>query len=568
MLALLLPFLAACGSSGPNGTAAPGSSDTTPAPSDGAVPDPPPALDAYGGLSTITVGQPTGFFLVKKTGHRWAFVDPLGHPFWMLGVFDVDLNTDTAAGTSFVLGKYGSESNWGLQTERRLRAWGFNSAAEYSSAYVIPVNNDGSYETSEPLPWVAIMRPSYYSLRDTGNYAPEPVKDLLAGLDSEYTNYRGDTLPDVFDPNFATYAEASLAAQTSAAEANSSWLVGTAVDDLDDLWGFGPGPDLPAARTSSNIGWIALCTNFAQTDNAQLGVTYTDTRVYTKYALASWLQTKYGTIAALDQAWGATYTSFGDDGGYGQGTGLLDEDGRDPWVGNEDVALSGAAPQVKADLNAFLAVFAQKYFSIVTGVLRQLRPHQIVFGPCTLNNWGGISRAAILQAAAQYTDVVQASMSTQAVYDLSLQEAGDHPFVTWTGMPANPDSDLSAYPNPNEPDVYSAQTGRGAAYAAQLAADFAWTGSAAAGSLAGSQNVVGSKLWAWEDSWGEKTNWGLVTFWDNPYDGVADRVAAGTDAWGYPTGGEAGNYGNFIGPVAHANAAVTSALAQALGGNN
>ncbi|MGH9416111.1 MAG: hypothetical protein ACRD01_05735, partial [Terriglobales bacterium] len=518
------------------------------------------------GLSAVTVAAGTGFFRVQKVGERWTFVDPLGHPYWMLGVFAVDLNTDTAAGATYTLGKYGSRAAWGLQAVRRLRAWGFNATAEYSSAYVVPVNSDGSYETSEPMPWVAITRPSYYSLRDSGQYAPGPVKDLVAGLDNVYTNYRGDTLPDVFDPNFATYTNAALAAQTSAAEAASGWLVGTAMDDLDDLWGFGPSPDLPAARSSSNIGWLALCTDFQQAGNPALGqAAYADGKVYTKYALASWLQAEYGNIGALDAAWGAAYTSFGDDGGYGAGTGLLDEDGRDPWVGADDVGLSGASAAVRADLNGFLAVFAQKYFSIVSGALRHYRPQQLVFGPCTLNGWNGISRGAILAAAGQYTDVIQASMATQQVYDLSLQEAGDHPFVTWTGMPANPASDLSAFANPDSPDVYPTQEARGAAYAAQVEAAAAMTGSTAAGGAAGSQNVIGSKFWAWTDSWGEKTNWGLVTFLDNPYDGAADTLAPGTDAWGYATGGEIGSYGNFLGAATSANAAVIASLAAALG---
>ncbi|MGH9467272.1 MAG: hypothetical protein ACRD1Y_07945, partial [Terriglobales bacterium] len=342
------------------------------------------------------------------------------------------------------------------------------------------------------------------------------------------------------------------------------WLIGTATDDLDDLWGFGPGPDLPAARSTSNIGWIALCTDFQQTANAQLGLTYSNTEVYTKYALMNWLEAKYGTIAALDTAWGANYTTFGDAGGYGTGTGLLVEDGRNPWVGNVDVSMSTASTQVQSDLNAFLAVYAQKYFSIVSAAIRKYRPNQLVFGPCTLNAWDGVSRAAILAAAGQYTDVIQASMATQAVYDDSLQAAGDHPFVIWTGMPANPDSDLAAYPNPDSPDVYTTQAARGAAYAAQVEAAFGWQGSSAAGSLAGSANVVGSKFWAWTDSWGEKTNWGLVSFLDNPYDGTADVINISTGVLGFSIGGEAGNYGNFIGPVTSANQAVLADFAAAL----
>ena len=52
----------------------------------------------------------------------------------------------------------------------------------------------------------------------------------------------------------------------------------------------------------------------------------------------SFLEKKYGTIAALNQAWGTGnfYTSFCDDGGFGTGTGVLDEDGRHvAWFGND-----------------------------------------------------------------------------------------------------------------------------------------------------------------------------------------------------------------------------------------
>ncbi len=524
------------------------------------------ALDPYGGLAGISVDAGTGFFTVNKVGSRWVFTDPDGHPFWMLGVFAVDLITDTSTGSAYTLNKYGgSRSVWGLQAVRRLQHWGFNTAAEYASAYVVPLNKNGSYETSDPLPWVDIMKPSYYSLRDYNHYAPAPVKDLVAGLDAEYTNFRGDPLPDVFDPNYAAYAQAFIHANTSAAEAQSPWLVGTATDDTDELWGFGPGPDLPAARQSSNIGWLVLCTNFAQSSNARLGETYTDTKVYSKYALRDWLENKYGTIAALNTAWGSDYTTFDDAGGYGSGTGLLDEDGRHAWVGHDDISMSTAQAQVRADLNAFLAVFANQYFSVVTAALRQARPNQLVFGPATLNGWGGISRRAILAAAAKYTDVVQASMSTQAVYDLSLQYAGDRPFVTWIGMPANPDSDLAAYPNPaDNPVAYTSQAARGAAYAQTVESDFAYTGSAAAGALEGSSNVIGAKFWAWCDSWGEKTNWGLVSFMDNAYDGKEDVTANGLDNWGFAIGGESGNYGDFITPASTANEQVLQELGQAL----
>jgi hypothetical protein len=73
--------------------------------------------------------------------------------------------------------------------------------------------------------------------------------------------------------------------------------------------------------------------------------------------------------------------------------------------------------------------------------------------------------------------------------------------------------------------------------------------------------VVGFKWWAWGDSWGEKSNWGLVSFRDNAYDGNEASIAAGADSWGYTTGGEERNYGNFLDAVTQENLKILRALA-------
>ena len=62
----------------------------------------------------------------------------------------------------------------------------------------------------------------------------------------------------------------------------------------------------------------------------------------------SFLERKYGTIDALNQAWGTGnfYTSFCDDGGFGTGTGVLDEDGQHTaWFGTDYYNQIGHEPQ-------------------------------------------------------------------------------------------------------------------------------------------------------------------------------------------------------------------------------
>ena len=62
------------------------------------------------------------------------------------------------------------------------------------------------------------------------------------------------------------------------------------------------------------------------------------------------------------------------------------------------------------------------------------------------------------------------------------------------------------------------------------------------------------------DSLTERANWGRVSMMDNAYDGVEAGITAGIDAWGYPTGGEEKNYGDFLGPAREMNYSIVERL--------
>ena len=127
---------------------------------------------------------------------------------------------------------------------------------------------------------------------------------------------------------------------------HSDYLVGLNVDDLDELNGFGAGADFPTltngypdsgiGRWHPHLGWIVLVTAPTQSSGTDANgnpISYSDTTVYSKLALSNWLATRYnGNIAALNQAWGSTYSMFGSAGGWGTGSGVLDEDGTHSWV--------------------------------------------------------------------------------------------------------------------------------------------------------------------------------------------------------------------------------------------
>jgi len=47
---------------------------------------------------------------------------------------------------------------------------------------------------------------------------------------------------------------------------------------------------------------------------------------------------------------------------------------------------------------------------------------------------------------------------------------------------------------------------------------------------------------------------------DGQYDSLAARIAPGTDAWGFPTGEEASNYGSFLDAVQNPNLSIFQTL--------
>jgi hypothetical protein len=209
---------------------------------------------------------------------------------------------------------------------------------------------------------------------------------------------------------------------------------------------------------------------------------------------------------------------------------------------------------VTADLDDFLYVFAKTYFATVALGAKQVFPDHLVFGPATLNGWGGLSRREVLRAAGEHVDVLQAGLRNQQALDLTVRYAGDVPIVTWEGVVANPDSGLWRFPNPALDYAVATQADRGRRYAARV--EFLLS----ATSFRGTRPVAGLKFWEWTDNWGEKRNWGLVSLRDNAYDGKEAVVASVIDSGGYSAGGESRDFGDLITAVRTSNLSVTRRL--------
>lgn len=524
-----------------------------------------PGLDQYGGVKGVTVAPPNSTFGRAKVGDRWLLVTPEGHPFWMIGVYNVgpSRSVDDRGGSYWqrVIAKYGdADLRWGPQQVRRLRSWGFNALGEYCNKWTLPLTTASGHNSPwarpgsrppwpnpERMPSVSFLWPSLYSLRNLNARAPGPVKEIVRATDGHYRGYRG-RFPDVFDPNFGLWIAGEMKNY-----GDNPWIAGMSVDDTDTLYGFGAGPDFDSGgKTNAHLGFIALITPPTQAESKETRVTYGDTKVYTKHALRDFLEGRYKSISALNTAWGATYTTWDSDGGWPDGRGFLDENGKGSWIGTDALSLGGTRPALRADLDNFLYELAKKYFSTVRTQVKQRMPNTLYLGPTTIGSWGAPPRAQVLKAAGEFVDVLRTTWSGQQPrLDFIAQHAGDVPIAVWLGAFANADSAFFRYRKP----WFSTQADRGRYYE-KAVSDLR----DAKATATGAHPFVGLQWWEFADNWREKANWGLVTLSDNAYDGKEASTKPRKDPWGFSTAGEERDYGDFLSHVRRANASVLQAL--------
>lgn len=237
--------------------------------------------------------------------------------------------------------------------------------------------------------------------------------------------------------------------------------------------------------------------------------------------------------------------------GFGCGTGLLDEDGSRPWVPRVSASntMTGGTATLRQDLDEFLEQYARRYFATVKEKVAKYWPGYLYLGPTTLEG-----RAPVIRAASDYVDVIRFGMPDwmqpwyQERMDFIGQHGGDKPWMTWMGKRAVPDSYFASDPRGGAclTGDFETQEARGAWYEGAMRTLL----------RGGSQNVarfVGMQFWELYDNRRECANWGLMTPRDNPYDGVSARVQTGVDAWGYATGGEQRDFGDFISSVKRGN---------------
>ena len=348
----------------------------------------PAGRDEYGGWSNGPKLKSTGFFRTEKVDGKWWLVTPSGHLFFSAGVDAVN-----DASPTFVSGREQLFS-W-LPSHSDQLSGHFGKAHAFSHA----VNTDGEtydfyranlerkYGPDFDTTWpdTAISRLKSWGFNTLGNWSNRRLwrldripytADLSVSGDfhkvSSGANHWGK-MPDPFDPKFQRAANSRLKADT--AVRHDPWCLGYFVDNELSWRGFGP------------TGQYALAVGSLDED--------TDSSP-AKQALISMLKDRYSSVDKLDDAWDAHYTSWSD----------LD---RPLALGND------LTTGQKADLAAFVELYAEQYFKVVSHAVKSGDPNHLYLG----------CRIAILpqerpmpelfEAAAKYCDVISFNYYNDAV---------------------------------------------------------------------------------------------------------------------------------------------------------
>lgn len=292
-----------------------------------------PAEDTYLGLTAVPcTNTNTAFKLTTVTvlgATQAVFCTPLGHvlPFTRGDIgFDATLvaGTDESGNSylSYITAKYGNTTNWIQESIPRIKSFGLNTLATYVSINAKPARS------AQKMPFVAFQIMSAYSqTTQSTTWGSAPVKNLISITSPQWAGYTsvGGGVADYPDPNWATLSANVLTHDTGAIElgsssaANKGFLLGFSYDDSDNTHCLGAGNQAataPAGNNDFRCGYLPFFLASLNWANSSRGVIYQDGTVYWKKKWRDNLAAKYGTIGALNAAWGggAAFTTFDSSG--------------------------------------------------------------------------------------------------------------------------------------------------------------------------------------------------------------------------------------------------------------
>jgi len=293
--------------------------------------------------STAGTIAPAFYYPELKSG-RWWLANPFNHGMFVEGVGPI-----TLIGTS----KYGCAGGQCTAAANaifsEMKSWNFNAIGNDVSGFFSPVGGSCSGACG-PLPQLMNDSGDLYSIIATipggtfAAYGTHPVKDLSLCINPTQMTASFASFLDYFDSGFSAFLTQFFAGFGGAvALSNNPMIIGVSVGSADQFYGLGAGPDfdtVPAGRNQSDMGLLVsvtspLLTFTSNTAYAGLSTPYADPKNYSRTGAAynpygnsttgsppatcqistpctyrDYMAKKYGTIGALNTAWGTSYTTF------------------------------------------------------------------------------------------------------------------------------------------------------------------------------------------------------------------------------------------------------------------
>jgi len=333
----------------------------------------------YGGYKNEDLRQEaTGHFYTTKIDDKWTLIDPDGYPFFSTGFGIVRKNgMDTwVSGREYMydlpektskLGDHYSRLNNTIQPPA-----GFKSGEGYNH---YGANLERKFGDDWLKEWAndAVRRFEAWGITSIGAWA-EP--SLFFGKGSEHkTPYTAftwttnsangthvrlyDTVPDAFDPEFAKSARKSIIDQA----------VKYGIDEDPYCFGLYVDNEYKWGNNMSNNPLV----------NAIFDDDVANAKSYAKRHFVEVLEEKYGTISALNVAWGSKLASF-------------EELGK-PYKGK--IAAE--------DAGMIVGLLADKYYSVIDEILNELLPGTMYLG--SRNTEFG-TPIEVVKAATKYVDIL------------------------------------------------------------------------------------------------------------------------------------------------------------------
>lgn len=264
---------------------------------------------------TVAAGGPW----VQEVNKHWWWCTPLGHEIFPEGP---TYAPDTIHGSTNLAG-----------VNQRLQYMGFNTIQVGANGNLYPTNASQTVR----MPFLPSINAAYYSVTNVqscgGLPLANPVKDMFKLRPSAYNGYAGYIgAADYYDANMLTWLEDDLSCDTPWGSGafkmgnspNLGYALGIASDDSDNMSGIsGGGPDfatIPAGQNTYNMGFFVATISPLETAmtsamaRSGANFVYTNTQIYSKLQLRNALAEEYGTIGAMNAAWGSNYTTFDSSG--------------------------------------------------------------------------------------------------------------------------------------------------------------------------------------------------------------------------------------------------------------